>query len=312
MDLAQHQEMPTWSFSSLLKRAGLLALVVLMNAPVTNFAHAARLCRDVYVPAAPARPTRLASIRTQAEMKARVLEIFKDGAKEFAFADAFAREVRMLPERKQEKWLSAIGEVYRDVPKKRLDPLAPWHIGGRRLLDRALHLLQGWDLGIAELVARRGNREAFLEAIDRQTAMFRSDYGSREVWNIAISLQAFLREREAARTSPGPTPSFLLAGSFLNGRGRLGASDLDLTVSDPLMVRAQAEIAARVNAALAETRPGQTLPVEMHGEPAAFYGKINPFVLEIRPDGFQLHVFEPGRFVSADQIMTGSVRSYPF
>ena len=51
--------------------------------------------------------------------------------------------------------------------------------------------------------------------------------------------------------------------------------------------------------------------LEAHSEPASFYGRINPIVIEITRDAIQITVFEPAAIrQKADELAAGAARTY--
>lgn len=246
------------------------------------------------------------------EARARfVLSAFANGDNEYGAADVFARHLRELPVAERAEWIRTIYENYRQIPKKPTDRHAPARIGGRRLLDRVLMLTERNDLRFTKLAESIGPDAAFRTYLDEQAARFGSGYSSAEVIDVINVLQGYLKEFSLAQKG-GPPPSFVLSGSFLNGRARLQISDLDLSISHREMLLDLKKISARVNEHLKKKFPDANLQIEeAHTEPEGFYGGLNTLALRITPEESSLSVFPPSHSVRGDSLYPGNPRKFP-
>lgn len=232
-----------------------------------------------------------------------IADRFKSGGKDFYISAKFAKELQSLPKEERAIWIQGIGSVYRFIPKKDPNPTASWHIGGRRLLDYSLMLLERHDLQLAKLMGEgRDARFAYDNFLRQQNETFGSRYQSAEILAFAQYLQAELH----AMSPAGPGPTLALGGSFINGKARLSLSDLDISVSDPQLMRFKNAWEAQLNSLLRANHPEAALTLEMHAVPASFYGKINPFVISIDKNQINLLVFEPARIANrANELLPG-------
>jgi hypothetical protein len=253
----------------------------------------------------------LAKLKTQTGRRALLMRAFKDGDLDFSGADLFARSVLELPPEEQAQWRKLIAEEYRNVPKKRTHPQAAWHIGGRRLLDRALMRIERADLLFAAEAAKSSPTEAFVGLLDSRIAAFQSDYTSSEVMQILKQIQLHLRGVQLKQKVSGPEENIIVGGSFLNGKARLNVSDIDLSISNPKMEREISSLASAISNTLHVSHPGAALPIELHGSPESFYGKINTFAVRITADKATLHVFPPGLALGGDSMQTATPAVYP-
>lgn len=242
------------------------------------------------------------------ELERLVADRFSSGSKDFNISSKFARELEALPIPAQLEWIRSVGSVYRYVPKKDPSPTASWHIGGRRLLDYAMMLFERYDLRFAKLVAEgREPRFAYDQFLRHQNATFGTQYQSFEILAFAKYLQSELRSMNRG----GPAPTLALGGSFINGKARITSSDLDISVSDPQLLRFKNDWEAKLNALLRTDYPDAALTLEMHAVPATFYGKINPFVINIDANQINLLVFEPARIgIRATELTPGAFTAY--
>lgn len=217
---------------------------------------------------------------------------FSGGAKDFYHSQKFVRELERLSDQEKSSWIQDIGSVYRFVPKKDPNPTASWHIGGRRLLDYSLMLLQRHDLKFAADMAKgQSAQQAYDQFLREQNKAFGSRYDSSELMQFA----QFLRDELRVLHSTGPSATLVLGGSFVNGKARLNSSDLDISVSDPRLLRFKNSWEVQLNTLLKRKYPEAALEIEMHAVPANFYGKINTFVISIDANQIHLLVFEPSR-----------------
>ena len=279
-------------------RASRLILILmgalLVGVPQKGFSQS--LCRSVYQ-AAPALPIPgWARLETASEREAHLVETFKRGSKTFRISRDLAHGLQALPSSAREAWLFSIGRAYRQVPKKDPNPTASWHIGGRRLLDRALMLLQRHDLAVRVALNEQTPRQVLGAFFERQNQLFGTRYGLSEVEPMISYLQQKLRDLPAS----GPALKVTLGGSFINGKADLRSSDLDLSVSDRHLVREVPDWQRDLAALLRQTQPESNLTIEAHGEPKYFYGKINPIVIEISAQEVRVFVFAPARESGAE------------
>lgn len=224
----------------------------------------------------------------------QLIQEFSKGSKDFLLARKLAKKIQSKTPEEQLSELKNIGAIYRQVPKKDPNPLAAWHIGGRRLLDYTMMLVQRHDLKFAEgHAAGKTGQELYQEFLTKQTQLFGTHYESTEVIRYAEYLQSQL---PALQASQGGAPlTILLGGSFINGKAQLKTSDLDISVNNPALQKMKIPWEQKFNDVLQEKNPETDMTLEMHGEPAAFYGKINPIVFVITADKIMLQVFEPAQ-----------------
>lgn len=267
---------------------------LLWGVPQNGFSQS--LCRSVYQ-VAPALPVPTwARLQSPLEREAYLVETLKRGSKTFQISRDIANGLRALPASAREAWLLSIGRAYRQVPKKDPNPTASWHIGGRRLLDRALMLVERPDLALQAALNEKTPRQVLGEFFERQNQLFGTRYGLTEVEPMISSLQQKLRDLPTT----GPALKVTLGGSFINGKADLRSSDLDLSVSDRHLVREVPEWQRELAALLRQTQPESNLTIEAHGEPKYFYGKINPVVIEISAQEVRVFVFAPARESGAE------------
>jgi hypothetical protein len=282
--------------------AGLLAVLMIL------LAHAARAedsprCEAIFQP-------RLISgaelLKPPAhEEKTRVIvDTFRRGSTTFNTAKKFANSLLSMGEEGRTEWLLALGATYRKIPKKDPNPLAPWHIGGRRLVDYALTLLERYDLKFAEAANKRSTQEAYAEFLERQAQLFGSEASQASIEAIVNFLKRDLMELQ--EKLGGTEMKVLLAGSLINGKVSLATSDLDITLED---LRLRSEL-PRWQVKIQETF-GPKIVLEAHGVPASFYGKINPVVIEVSAKGVNFLVFPPARIAQqASDLMSEAPAVY--
>ncbi len=230
-----------------------------------------------------------------------VADRFASGGKDFYVSSRFAKELESLPDDAKLEWIHSVGSIYRYVPKKDPNPTASWHIGGRRLLDYSMMLLERPDLQFASDMAKGyGARAAYDRFLVQQNKTFGSQYQSSEILTFAKFLQAEMQ----ALNLGGPAPTIVLGGSFINGKARLASSDLDVSVSDPRLMRNKNAWEEKLNSILKDNYPNAALTLEMHAVPASFYGQINPFVISIDKNQMSLLVFEPAQIANRPTELT--------
>ncbi len=224
-------------------------------------------------------------------LKSTVLKkSFELGAKNFDSAERTAQMILALSEREQNEWLGAIGEIYRQIPKKNPNPLAQWSIGGRRLLDRILTRTERVDMKFASEIKNKSAWQIFREIISKRQMTFHSHYTADELGEIVETIQARLALIQVA--SPSPV-TILLSGSVVNGKGSQKNSDLDLSISDPSLARYRNDFQSDVDSILSKNGNGSSLELEFHTEPAAFYGQLNSVVIQITANDVHLLVYPP-------------------
>lgn len=216
---------------------------------------------------------------------------FALGSKTFAVADNLARDILNHDESEQRSWLAQIGNVYRQIPKQDPNPTAAWTIGGRRLLDRVITRLERCDLKFAA-AKNKGLKtwDIYQNYLSDHQQGFHINYSADE---IAVIIQA-IQSQLVAKQEPNRAPlTILLAGSFINGKASLTHSDLDISVSDPLLLRDLPELQDKVDSLLRRIRPDANLKFEAHTEPAAFYGQLNAIVIKVSAQKVELLVYGP-------------------
>lgn len=253
------------------------------------------------------------SAESSERRKAMILQYSK-GAKTFLDVRRFAIKVATLAETEKQTVLLDIGAIYRSVPKKDPSPTAAWHIGGRRLLDYAQTIIARTDLFFkSEMDRGATGAQAYSKFMKQQQGLFASNYGANEVLVIAQTLQKNLLALQPAGYQGSPY-KLLLAGSFINGKANLLKSDIDLTLSAPSLMIELPKWQKQINDALSASLGGVStqMILEGHSEPASFYGRINPIVIEITRDTVQILVFEPAAVrQKADELTAGAVATYP-
>lgn len=222
---------------------------------------------------------------------------FRQGSKDFFVARDLAKKILAQPESMQQESLQSIGRIYRAVPKKDPNPTAAWHIGGRRLLDYTMALVQRQDLKFAKGHAEgKSGKELYQEFLNEQAAIFGTQYSAHEVLTFAQHVQQQLPLLQAQH--PGPGLKIILGGSFINGKAQIKTSDLDVSVNQPKLMQMKPQWEEVFNFVMREKNPETNMTIEMHGEPAAFYGKINPVVLVISAEKIIVQVFEPAQIAN--------------
>ncbi|UYL09450.1 hypothetical protein B9G69_002545 [Bdellovibrio sp. SKB1291214] len=241
-----------------------------------------------------------------------LIQEFSKGSKDFLVARKLAKNIQNKSSEEQLAELKDIGAIYREVPKKDPNPLAAWHIGGRRLLDYALALVQRHDIKFAQgHSAGKSGKELYQDFLSEQKQLFGTRYEVQEVIRYAEYLQSQLPALQASMNG-GPALQIILGGSFINGKARLETSDLDISVNQPALKKMKAAWELNFNEVLKEKHSDANMTLEMHGEPAAFYGKINPVVIVITADKIHLQVFEPAQISTRpSELKPGSSASYP-
>jgi hypothetical protein len=214
------------------------------------------------------------------------------GSNSFSPADDEARKILRRSPRVQAEAVSYIQTIYRKVPKKIVIPGRAQRFGGRRLLDRALTLIKRSDLKFKEnLAAGLTVKQAFAEILDQQAQGMGSNYSSMDVETVLEVLNADLKRQQQA--IGGYPLALVVGGSFVNGKANLLESDVDISVNNASMVKTTKGWPEAINEALRVRHENINLTVELHGEPASFYGALNPFVFEISQKGVRLLVFPP-------------------
>ena len=255
-----------------------------------------------------AREHKLSAYDTGESKQAHIQQLFSSGAKNFVGADAFARKVLALDLTEQREWLSAIGAVYRELPKKDPNPMAARHMGGRRLADRAFHSIQRADLRMKDLVQKEGPLQAFRRYIEEQAVTFGANYGAAEVEKVIGVAQAFLKKQMPRERND---PALILAGSFVNGKAQLGISDLDVSLRN--LKENVPELEALLRAALPPPAGAmQALTVKAQSIPAGYYGQLSPVVLEVTRERVKVYFYPPGQALGADEIRAGIPNQYEF
>jgi hypothetical protein len=236
---------------------------------------------------------------------------FSKGSKDFFLARNLAKKIQSKTADEQLEDLKTMGHAYRQVPKKDPNPLAAWHIGGRRLLDYSLALVQRHDVKFAEgHAAGKSGKELYNAFLAEQKQLFGTRYEAQDVIAYAEYLQSQIPALQAAQS--GPAITIILGGSFINGKAQLKTSDLDISVSQPALIKMKEAWEQKFNAVLKEKNPETNMTLEMHTEPAAFYGKINPVVFVITADKIMLQVFEPAQISTRpSDLQTGKSALYP-
>ncbi len=219
---------------------------------------------------------------------------FSKGSKDFFLARTLAKKIQSETPAEQLEFLKAVGQIYRQIPKKDPNPLAAWHIGGRRLLDYVLALVQRHDLKFAKGHTNgKSGKELYQDFLLEQQQLFGTRYEAQDVNHYAEYLQSQLTPLQAAQG--GPALTITLGGSFINGKAQLMTSDLDISVNQPALMKMKTAWEQKLNGDLKEKYPEANMTLEMHSEPAEFYGKINPVVFVITADKIVLQVFEPAQ-----------------
>lgn len=256
----------------------LLAVVVFDSAPL--FAQSAPACAAAVVGEA------------LADKQSFIVSTFSKGAQRYAPSDELARTVAEASPQERTEWLRSIGRVYREIPKQDPNPLAAWHIGGRRLLDRALTMIERRDEQFRDFAVGSDVTEMYRAVIDAETELFRADYRGGDVLSVLSVFQRYLRGLDLG-ASGGPAPKIIVGGSFVNGKARLKESDLDVALSHREMKPDIAALTSRINEVLASRGRESKLTVEPHGVGVEFYGEINAFAFEITGDAITLLVYPP-------------------
>jgi hypothetical protein len=243
-----------------------------------------------------------------------LVQHYAKGAKTFADVQHFAKNAAALPYAEKQTLLLDIGAVYREVPKKNPSPTAAWHIGGRRLLDYAQTIIARTDLFFkTENDQGTSGAVAYRKFLRQQQELFASNYTADEVFLVTQVLQKNLQALQPAGHI-GPVYKLLLAGSFINGKANLNKSDLDMTLSAPQLMSEMLSWEKQVNESLQAALGGAAvrMVLEAHSQPASFYGKINPVVIEVTRDSVQLLVFEPAKLQQrSSELQAGAMAIYP-
>lgn len=232
-------------------------------------------------------PGAKSGVSEKAEWLART---FANRAPSFGRADTFAQTILKKSKKEKAEWLQAIASAYPIVSKDRPGP-PPTHaiVKDKRILDRLLLWIEGDSRKMKELIEVMSVKDAFREIIANRIATFKTLCSETDLELVASRFQATLRSLENARTS-GPSTSILIGGSFINGKWQTG-SDIDVSVSNAASAKILVQaLTAQVKDGLS---PECTPKISISIEPAAFYGRLNPFALEINLDSYRLHVFEP-------------------
>lgn len=253
---------------------------------------AAALFLFIFVPFAAFSAPSCKSIFQQSPKERYIVEAFKNGSKDFDLASQFANKVKSLSEKQREAWLKAIGSSYRTVPKKDPTMFVGWHIGGRRLLDRSLTLIERYDQKFAAAVSEgQTPRQAYAQFLDYQKRLFKTDYGEAEITQIVTFLKNDLGILQKQQS--GPAITLLLAGSFINGKAHMKDSDIDMSLNNPKLVSEIPRWQKQINTIFSEKNIESKLTLEPHAEPEFFYGKINPVVLRVTAVRVEIIVFPP-------------------
>ena len=238
----------------------------------------------------------LLGIQDEEARRTFLRDTFHDGDQNFLSAEVFARFVQELPPEEQVHWRSSIGAIYREMPKEASGDSSAQAFA-RRLMDRAYHLIARPDLSFAERVkAGSTATQAFRDELNAQAAVFGGNYGGDEVLGIAKLVQNFLRDFKRDPMHDAYDPGLTLGGSFLNGKARLGVSDIDISDKSnptPHMLNAmQDELQKSVDAFLA-ARGKNKMSIETDGNPDEFFGQLNTFAIKVTKDGAELLVYPP-------------------
>ena len=241
-----------------------------------------------------------AEVAKQTEENKFIVDTLAPGAPDLLAADQLYRKLE-----NPKDWERAIGASYRQIPKVN-NQGSRGRIGGRRIADRLLTMIQRWDEKFAAVKAT--NPEAatqeYANAIKKQTALFHSKYDESDVATVIQVFKDYMKDYRSKST--GAPQSMTLGGSFVNGRADITTSDIDVSVSDRAMMQDMDGLKAKINSALHAKRPEAALTLEPHTEPAGFYGKINPFVIKVSQDNkVQLYIYGPSKPIySGDLIPT--------
>lgn len=223
-----------------------------------------------------------------------LIKKYTKGSPDFTEPRRFAQQILALPKDHQEAWLFAIGKSYRKIPKKDPNPLAARHVGGRRVLDYILTLVENYQSRFEIEIQEKGQTplQVYRSFMNRQARLFDTTYTSQEIEMTISILQSFLKNIE--KEKPGPALSISIAGSFPNGKADLLVSDIDLAVSDASLARYEKDLQTEINEAFQANGISSNLEIAFSGESTSFYGKINPIVIQVRSQDVQLMVFPPG------------------
>ena len=291
-------------FQCALRASALLAVLFLVSGfPISARAQEGQ-CADLFVD----------SIRVLTAQEQSLIQEFTQGSKSFISAHKLGTQGAALPPEARNALLQDIGTVYRLVPKQDPSPTASWHIGGRRLLDYVQTLILRHDLFFKELIEDGiPSYRAYEFFLKGQQERVHGKYSAREVFIIVDVLQKKLQNFRSPGYA-GPADRLLLAGSFINGKANLLKSDIDMTLGNPKMMRELKDWELEINERLKQSLGGEEtkMTLEAHSEPADFYGRINPVVIEVMADRVNLLIFAPARMEqTAHDLRAGPHISYP-
>jgi hypothetical protein len=287
----------TWSLKSKFK---LWAAVYLLATVLPSLVTAKEIsCERVHtvvkshIPAL--GPARIHTLGSQVQY---LKETFLYGARDYTDVTIFARMIRDLPDLSRESWIHAIGLAYRQIPKKSFDPMRPFAVGGRRLLDRALTVIERSDLKFQESVEEGFTaKEAYNRFLDRQALLFSTNYSKAEVWSVVQTIQ---KEMQTLQTQmPGAPLRVSLGGSFINGKADLLTSDIDLGLSDARIARALRDWQEKLKPTFKALNDQAKMPLEPSTERSGFYGTTNPIVIEITAQTVNLLVYPPSQLLGS-------------
>lgn len=247
------------------------------------------------------------------ERRKDLIQQYAKGAKTFAPVQSFATKAAALSYSERQTLLLDIGAVYRQVPKKDPNPTAAWHIGGRRLLDYAQTIIARTDILFhTETSQGMTGAQAYRKFLKQQQEIFASNYTADEVFLVIQILQKNLQAAQPVGHAGSPY-KLILAGSFINGKANLQKSDLDMTLNVPSLMSELPAWEKHVSESLQVSLGGTSvhMALEAHSQPANFYGKINPVVIEVTPTTAQILVFAPATLQQrSSELQAGSVTTY--
>ncbi|RYZ76995.1 MAG: hypothetical protein EOP05_03305 [Proteobacteria bacterium] len=245
-----------------------------------------------------------------------IYKTLKSGSDTYQTADSIAKNLQKVSAKKRSETIEEIFVRYRKLPKKNVIPTQIARVGGRRLADRVLTLTLRYDLEFATRVSSGSSpKEAFKAIVNDQIAKVGGGYSADLIADIIEMLRTDLPKKQAELN--GYPLKFFVGGSFVNGKADLADSDLDLSINNASLVRAndewEAKVAEILRKGVSTPRPASNLKIELHGEPASFYGALNPFVFEITQAGVKLHVYGPASpGETRSDLEARSVEIYPW
>lgn len=219
-------------------------------------------------------------------------------SRDFTPADNLAHELSRADVAVRTLWLDVMMANYRSYSKSSLTE-GGYKFGLRRFADRVIFQVLRGDVVIREELGKGASPfQAFAKYHDAIAPRFGSKYDAKLVREILREVQRELRAMEGNQDR-----TFIVGGSFVNGRGDLRASDLDIiNHANPKQGEAM-DLANGLQRIAKSVDPQARLAPEYHATklPDHSFGLLHPVAFRVTPDKVELMIYEPPAPVNGRQ-----------